>query len=410
MTTVMNLDILEPAFLANPYPTFKYLRTESPVHPIILRDGSRAWLITRYDDAISVMQDRRFAKDFRQLMAPSELAQMPYQQDGLNLLSTTMLDFDPPNHTRLRTLVQKAFSPQMVERLHSRIQEIADGLLDAVEHQEGMDLIEDYALQLPIAVIAHMLGIPLEDRNKFRNWSNEVIMDDMSPESQKHLVGVVKEFTDYLSQIFAQRRIHPQDDMISYLIQAEEAGDKLSEQELYSMVFLLLVAGFETTVNLIGNGMLALFQHPQQLDLLKQHPELIDSAIEEFLRYTGSVEYATIRYTTEDVEIRGTKIPAKEQVIVVLASANRDERKFTNPDTLDIQRTDNRHIAFGYGIHYCLGALLARMEGKIAVNTLLRRIPNIDLNVLMNQLEWRPSLVARGVISIPVKFNRSLQT
>ncbi len=406
MKTLANIDILEPAFIANPYPTFKLLRTESPVHPITLRDGSRAWLITRYDDAVLVMQDRRFVKDLRQILTPEEVAKMPYQQELLSLLSNTMLDFDPPNHTRLRVLVQKAFSPRMIEQLDSRIQEIADGLLDTVEHRDKMDLIEDYAHQLPIVVIAEMLGVPVEDRDKFRYWSNEVIADDMSQENQQHLIEVTREFTDYFKEMFAQRRINPKDDLISALVQAEDTGDKLSEKELYSMVLLLLVAGHETTVNLITNGMLALFQHPEQLALLKQYPELIDSAVEEFLRYDGSVEYATFRYASEDVELRGTRIPRGEQVMVVLASANRDERKFSNPDKLDIQRTENRHLAFGHGIHYCLGASLARMEGKIAINTLLRRIPNIDLNIFPSELQWRPSLVARGVMSLPVKFNR----
>jgi cytochrome P450 PksS len=315
-----------------------------------------------------------------------------------------MLALDPPDHTRLRALVHKAFTPRLVEQLRPRIQTIADTLLDAVQPKGEMDLIDDYAFPLPITVIAELLGIPVEDRVSFRRWTNLLVSGEPSPERLEQIVPTMQEFAAYLGQLFARRRAQPGEDLVSQLLRVEEAGDILDERELYSMVFLLLIAGHETTVNLIGNGMLALLQHPDQRERLQQTPALIEAAIEELLRYEGPVATATQRFAREDVPIGGVVIPRGEEVVAVLASADHDERRFTDPDGLDITRSDNRHLAFGHGIHYCLGAPLARLEGQIAISTLLRRMPNMRLNLDPEALAWRPGLLIRGLSGLPVTF------
>ncbi len=268
-----------------------------------------------------------------------------------------------------------------------------------------MDLIDDYAFPLPITVIAELLGVPAEDRNKFREWSNAAVSGDTTQEyMEKVLLPHMQAFTGYLRAMFEEKRKNPKDDLISGLVRAEEAGDKLSEDELLGMVFLLLIAGHETTVNLIGNGMLALLQHPDQLQKLREDPSLIKPAIEELLRYDGPVESSTERFAREDIAIGGTVIPKGEMVMVVIASADHDPERFANPDELDLTRADNKHLAFGKGIHFCLGAPLARMEGQIAINTLLRRIPELRLADSPGSLTWRPGMVLRGLKGLPVEF------
>jgi cytochrome P450 len=402
--TSPHIDLLKPEFVANPYPAYTQMRAELPVHRITLSDGRGVWLVTRYDDARAVLKDPRFIKDWRSIMSPEQLARMPKVPESLQFLSQHMLTTDPPNHTRLRALVQKAFTPRMVEELRPRVQEITDALLDAVESRGEMDLIDDFAFPLPITVIAELLGVPSEDRDKFRHWSNALLTGEPTPERMQRIAPDMEEFNAYLAALFAERRARPAEDLISALIQVEEAGDRLSQIELFSMMFLLLIAGHETTVNLIGNGMLALLEHPDQLERLKQHPELLPPAIEELLRYDGPVANATRRWAGEDVDVGGVLIPRGEQVMVVLASADRDDQRFANPDDLDIARADNRHIAFGHGIHYCLGAPLARLEGQIAIGTLLRRMPNLRLKDAPETLDWRASLVIRGLERLPVVF------
>jgi cytochrome P450 len=316
-----------------------------------------------------------------------------------------MLDTDPPDHERLRALVSKAFTPRLIERMRPRVQAIADGLLDAVQDSGGMDLIDDYAFPLPITVIAELLGVPAEDRNNFREWSDAAVSGNASQEYlEEILIPHMQAFTDYLRALFEEKHANPRDDLVSALVQAEEAGDKLSEDELLGMVFLLLVAGHETTVNLIGNGVLALLQHPDQLRKLKDDPSLIKPAVEELLRYDGPVETSTERFAREDVDMGGTVIPRGEMVLVVLAAADHDPERFSDPDDLDITRTDNRHLAFGKGIHHCLGAPLARMEGQIAISTLLRRMPNLRLKGSSESLSWRLGMILRGLRGLPVEF------
>jgi cytochrome P450 len=405
LTQAPRVDLFDPDFKVNPYPAYAWLRSEAPVHRVALPDGRGLWLITRYEDVSAVLKDERFAKDWHNALTPEQLAQIPPIPEVMKPLTRNMLDTDSPDHERLRSLVQKAFTPRLIERMRPRVQAIADELLDAVQDKGKMDLIDDYAFPLPITVIAELLGVSAEDRNKFREWSNAAVSGDTTKEyMEKILLPHMQAFTDYLRAMFEEKRKNPKDDLISALVQAEEAGDKLSEDELLAMVFLLLVAGHETTVNLIGNGMLALLQHPEQLQKLREDPSLIKPAIEELLRYDGPVETSTERFAREDIAIGGTVIPKGEMVMVVIASADHDPERFADPDELDITRTDNKHLAFGKGIHFCLGAPLARMEGQIAINTLLRRMPELRLADSPESLTWRPGMVLRGLKGLPVEF------
>ena len=405
MSQPPRVDLFDPAFKADPYPTYARLRSSAPVYRAALPDGRGVWLITRYEDVLAVLKDKRFVKDWRGALTPEQLAQVPPIPEVMKPLSQNMLDTDPPDHERLRALVSKAFTPRLIERLRPRVQAISDGLLDAVQYRGEMDLIDDYAFPLPITVIAELLGVPAEDRNNFREWSDAAVSGNASQEYMEEiLIPHMQAYTENLRTLFEEKRANPGDDLVSALVRAEEAGDRLSEDELLGMVFLLLVAGHETTVNLIGNGVLALLQHPDQLRKLKEDPSLIKPAIEELLRYDGPVETSTERFAREDVEIGGQVIPRGEMVLVVLAAADHDPERFSDPDELDITRTDNRHLAFGKGIHHCLGAPLARMEGQIAISTLLRRMPNLRLEGSPETLSWRPGMILRGLRGLPVEF------
>ena len=396
-------DLLSPAALANPYPTLARLRTEAPVFRTYDPQlNSETWLLTRYDDSIALLKDGRFTKNLEtkaQLRAENDDAMAGAAQ----AINKHMLMVDPPDHTRLRTLVHKAFTPRMIDNLAPRIQQIADDLIDKVQAQGTMELIEDFALPLPIIVIAELLGVPLEDRARFRDWSNVIVFEGLGGD-QERVATATLEFIMYFHEMFDQRRASPQDDLITGLVRVEEDGNTLDPQELISMVFLLLVAGHETTVNLIANGILSLLKHPAQLQRLKDNPALIRPAIEEMLRYEGPVGTSTMRWALEDLEIRGQKIARGEMVMTSLLSANRDPAEFTDPDTFDITRDPNRHIAFGHGIHYCLGAPLARLEGSLAINTLLRRLPDLQLAVPVDDLRWKPYLLLHTMEAMPVQF------
>ena len=283
------VDPFDPAFTANPYPIYAQLRSTAPVRRVTLPDGRSVWLVTRYDDVASVLKDERFVKDWRNAPPPEQLAQVsPLPQEMTKLQIGNFLFVDPPDHERLRALVSKAFTPRLIEQMRGRVQEVADALLDTVQDRGEMDLIDDYAYPLPITVIAELLGVPAEDRYKFREWAVTAVSGNRTQEyTEKVLIPHMQAFTDYLRAMFEEKRKHPEDDLISALVRAKEAGDKLSEDELLGTLFLLLVAGYETTVNLIGNGTLALLQHPDQLQKLRDEPSLIKGAIEELLRYNG---------------------------------------------------------------------------------------------------------------------------
>jgi cytochrome P450 PksS len=402
MTAQVNVyDIWSPKTRANPQALYERMRIEDPVYcgigPVT---GRNFWFFTRYDDCVAVLKDPRFGKEFRKHLTPEQLTDQPPDDARFDVINRHLLELDPPDHTRLRGLVHKAFTPRVVENLRPRIQEIADDLLDAVKGQHEIDLIEAYGFPLPITVIAELLGVPVSDRDRFRDWTKAILFStDIEASGAK-----VLEFAMYMHEMIDDRSQHPRDDLISGLVAAEEQGDKLDRQELLSMIFLLLVAGHETTVNLIGNGTLALLQHPDQMAKLKADPNLIRTAIEEMLRYNGPVETPTLRWAFEDVEIGGKIIPQGDLVMPVLLAANRDPDHFPNPNTFDISRDPNKHIAFGSGIHYCLGAPLARLEGTIAINTLLRRLPNLELATPVENLEWNDSLLIHGMKALSVKI------
>lgn len=394
-------DLASPAFKADSYPFYARLRDEAPVWRTTLRDGRTAWLVTRYEDVVEVLKDGIFAKDRLNAMDREQQAKTPWMPGFLRPLERNMLDLDEPDHARLRSLVSKGFTPRLIERLRPRVEVLCEEHLDAMgskrERRGEVELVADYALPLPATVIAELLGVPAEDHHRFHRWSNKLVSVS-SGTDMLWAVPAALSFMRYLRKMIEQRRVDPQDDLITALIQVEEAGEKLGEDELLAMAFLLLVAGHETTVNLISSGTLALLEHPEQMERLKGDPSLAKPAVEELLRYTSPVEMATERYAREDVEIAGTTIPRGELVLAVLGSANRDERHFADPDALDLARDPNRHLAFGRGgVHHCLGAPLARMEGQIAIDAFLRRFPKAYLAVRPESLRWRRGLFLRGL-------------
>jgi cytochrome P450 len=395
-------DLASPEFKADPYPFYARLRAGAPVWRTTLPDKRAAWLVTRYEDVARVLKDDTFAKDRLNAMDSQQLTKTPWVPGFLKPLERNMLDLDDPDHARLRALVSKAFTPRLIERLRGRIEALSEDLLDVIERKGGAELVGEYALPIPATVIAELLGVPAEDRRKFHRWSGRLVSVSSSRDMLRAIPSALA-FTRYLRKLIEQRRGDPRDDLITALVQAEEAGDKLDEDELLAMAFLLLVAGHETTVNLIASGALALLEHPEQAEALRSDPSLTKPAVEELLRYTSPVELATERYAREDVEIAGTTIPRGELVLAVLGSANRDEQYFANPDALDITRDPNRHLAFGRGgVHHCLGAPLARMEGQIAIYALLRRFPHARLAVAPEELRWRRGLFLRGLEKLPL--------
>jgi pimeloyl-[acyl-carrier protein] synthase len=388
---------MDPEFLADPYPMYHRLRAEEPVHHSPLG----FWVLTRYDDVVAALRDPRLAKEaIAGFIAARFGAPVPH-------LGLSMLDRDPPDHTRLRSLVSKAFTPRVVETLRPRIQQIVNGLVDTAEDAGSMDLVEQFAYPLPVIVICEMLGVPVKDHEQFKGWGLDIArgLDAilLPPDSEvgRRAVAGRHALADYFRGLIAERRAAPRADMLSALIAAEEAGDKLSEDELLATCILLLVAGHETTVNLIGNGTLALLRHPEQLRRLRENPGLIGTAVEELLRYDGPVQ-RTARIPSADVVIDGHTIAKGEMVMPFIGAADRDPAQFPEPDRLDIARADNRHIAFGWGIHFCLGAPLARVEGQIAINTLLQRLPKLALDT--DKPEFRQSLTLRGLRALPVRF------
>lgn len=413
MSQIPYIDLSSPSLKANPYKEFERIRAEDPVHLVTLPGQRQGWLITRYEDAEQALRDQRFVKDARRALSPEQFArQFPWlkrqdqseHQDQARIFGRGLLNSDPPDHTRLRALVNIAFTPRMIERWNERIQEITDTLLDAVQLQGEMDLVNDFAFPLPMIVITEMLGIPSEDRMKFRRWSNVIIEASGDPKEIQSRVEHIRAYRNYLCVLINEKRQQPADDLLSHLIETKEVGDKLTEEELVAMVSLLLIAGHETTVNLISNGILALLQHPDQKEKLLNDPSLIKSAIEEFLRYHGPLMTATQRWAREDLEFGGKQIQRGDYVVVVLAAANHDPQEFDHAETLDVTRKENAHLAFGKGIHYCLGAPLARLEGQIAIRTLLQRLPNLHLAVAEQNLVWRPGSLIMGLRALPVTF------
>ena len=405
VAVIENVNIASREHKNNPYPFFKRLRKEQPVHPVRLPDSRTIWLVTRYTDVADVLRDKRFAKDLRNVPG-DQIAKQPWIPNFARPLTRHMLNTDPPDHSRLNRLVTKAFSPGMVEKMGPRIVGLSKNLLDRVKGRKNLDLIADYALPIPTTVIAEMLGVPVKDGKKFNRWSNAVLQAVSTKWGMVRSVPRIWSFVRYLRWFIKARQQEPQDDLVSELINAQVDGQRLNDDELVSMVFLLLFAGHETTVNLIGNGVLALLENPDQLQLLRDHPELMEDAVEELLRFSSPVEMATERYAREDIKIAGVTIPTGALVGAVIASANRDESQFAEPDQLDITRQPNKHLAFGLGTHYCTGASLARLEGRIAIGTLLEYIPRFELRKPPDKLRWRRGLVTRGLEELPIRVLR----
>lgn len=384
--------LAQPRFKANPYPLYARLRDESPVCRTRFL-GWRAWLVTRYNDVRSLLKDERLTKD------KQPAASWIHFVSGS--ITRHMLNADATDHTRLRTLVHKAFTPTLVERLHERIHVVCHELLDRLETNSNIDLMTGYALPLPLTIIAGLLGVPLEDRSRFHARSRS----SLSPST---ILGVLRAVPDQrllirqIRKIVAQRRQEPCDDLITGLVQAEEAGDRLSEKELIAAIFLLVIAGYESTVNLIGNGALTLIDNPIERLRLAENPDLGPSAIEELLRYTSPLDISTQRFAREDLTINSVRISKGDAIFAVLGSANRDESQFYEPNTLDLGREPNKHLAFGHGVHFCLGAPLARVEAKIALTTLFQRFPNLRAVRPSECLRWRKSLIVRGLEELPV--------
>lgn len=396
--------------LANPFPLFAQIRSMSAIMPLpfSLGDADRhAWMVTRMEEAVQVLKEHgRFTVDPSSIGVSNPFGGNTNEtsETPTFFTSKTMLTVDEPDHRRLRLLVSRAFTPRYIESLRPRVQEIADALLDRIEAQGHMEVVKDYAFPLPINVIAEMLGVPESDWAQIRVWS-EALAQGLSVGG--HAPGVdahMRAFGEYTAHLVAEKRRHPGEDLISQMIAIEEEGDRLSEAELLSTITLLIFAGHETTSNLIATGTLMLLDYPEQLARLKADLSLVPAAVEELLRFNGPATIAGPRYAREDIELAGQQIKRGDVLFAVLASANRDESQFTQPEELDIVRTLNRHIAFGQGIHTCLGAPLARLEGDIAFSTLLRRLPNLRLSVPRESITWHFSLNSRSLAALPVAF------
>jgi cytochrome P450 len=406
------IDLLDPNFKANPYPTYAKLRSEAPAARVTLPDGREGWLFTRYEDVEAILRDHEQFTNRSFLGQIEEGPELPPRVRGVYMLfNEIMLGKDPPEHTRLRKLVQKAFTARLVEGLRPNIQELADNLLDAVEErarrsgERKMDLIADYAFPIPVTIIMDLLGIPYEDRENIRSWSTTLASFDGSLALAEKIAPEVNAFIDYLGDLLEAKRKNPRDDLLTNLVLVEDEGDRLNDADLLAMVYVLIFAGHETTLHLIGNGTLALLTHPEQFEKLKADPSLIKTAVEELLRYDPSVEIPRARLAVTDVEIGGVLVRRGEVVLTAIAGANHDPGRFEASEELNISRENNRHLSFGKGIHACLGASLARLEGQIAIGTLVGRMPNLKLAVPPEELRWRPGgIFLRGLAALPVTF------
>nr|WSX52109.1 cytochrome P450 [Streptomyces sp. NBC_00974] len=382
--------------LADPYPAFAALREKGLVHRVHVPGSGDVWLVLGRDEVRAALTDTRLRNDIRHSAT--------WESDGGNAIGLNMLQVDAPQHTRLRALVAREFTAGRVDALRPRVQRIADSLLDALPPAGAVDLVAGYALPLPLTVICELLGVPFGDQHHFHAWSAELV----APSSPAAAAAAGGEMGAYFASLIAAKAGAPGQDLMSALVQASAEQDGLSPEELLGMAFLLLVAGHETTVNLISGGVLSLLRHPDQLAALRADASLIDGAVEEMLRHDGPVTVAAFRHAAEPVEIDGVRIPAGDTVMLSLAAASRDPRHFPDPDRFDIRRASRGHLAFGHGIHHCLGAPLARIEGRTALATLLRRLPDLTLDADPGSLTRRPNAMLRGVAALPVRWSRRL--
>jgi cytochrome P450 len=381
-------------YFQDPYSVHARLRAQQPVARVIMPGGLPAWLVTGYAEARAALTDPRLHKLPR--------GWRPEPHSMLAAIELHMLNSDPPDHERLRKLVNKAFTARRVEQLRPRISAITTELLDDMSTRQEVDLLASLAFPLPITVICELLGVPVADRDEFRAWSATIVSSTVSPDVfQAHGTAM----TGYFRKMLAARRREPADDLLSALVAARDEEDRLTEDELLSMAFLLLVAGHETTVNLIGSGMLALLLNPGEMARLRADRSLLGGAVEELLRYVNPVNNATLRFAGEPLEIGGQQVSPDEVVLVSLSGANRDPSRYADPDRLDLGRDSAGHLAFGHGIHYCLGAPLARLEAEIAFGGLLERFGSMTLAVPADSLRWRPSTLIHGLETLPVRLH-----
>jgi len=391
-----------PAHRRDPHATWRALRETEPVywHPVF-----RTWLLTRYDDALFVLRDRNFTTDRSAVPVMRWISRMSRNDPRLSaMIERNLLTMDGPDHLRLRSLVSKAFTPRRVERLRPRLEQVVDALLDDCAERGQIELVRDFAHPLPVIGIAELLGVPVSDRPLFAQWSAQLVQL-LDPLQATGGVASIRRSTheifDYFGKLLAQRRSEPRDDLLSAMLAAEEDGQQLEELDLLALSSLLLVAGHETTSNLIGNAVLALLRHPDERKRLQDDPALITTAVDEFLRYDGPIQL-TDRAVKSDCEIGGKTIRRNQMVAVVLAAANRDPEQFDDPDRLDLGRSDNRHLAFGQGNHFCLGSQLARLEGEIAIGGLLRRFP--EFSGPLEPSAWRRSMIVRGPEAVALEL------
>jgi cytochrome P450 len=391
------------SFVANPYPVYSELRDR---HPALYDEGTDHWLVSRHRDVGALLRDRRFGRTYLHVATHAEMGrpdEPEWHAPFWWLIRNGILDMEPPDHTRVRRLVSKAFTPRMVDALRPHIQRIMDGLVDEVSGSGETDLLEAIAEPLPVAVIAEMLGIPDADRHLLRPWSADIcLMYELNPSDEyaRRAVAASVEFSDYLRTLFRERRANPRDDLISALAQVVDEGDRLTEGELIGTCVLLLNAGHEATVNVTGNGWWALFRNPAQLAKLRTDHSLLPRAVEELMRYDTPLQMFE-RWVLGDFELHGVEIPKGAELGLLFGSANHDPEVFDRPDELDVTRKENPHISFGAGIHFCLGAPLARVELEASFGTLLRRLPNLEL---VEEPEWKPAFIIRGLKELKVRF------
>lgn len=412
MTISQDLDLTSAQARGTAYETYTKLRDEAAISLVRMPTGQDVWLVTGYDASTSFLVDyQRFKTS--PTVAPDGMTAPALPEAVLRLLGGSMGSVDPPEHTRQRRLVQTAFTPQFVELMRPGVQQIADQLLtDLLARPERtFDLVEEFAVPLPLTVMSDMLGIPRADRDRFRLWSELLLsLDPTSAQSAPQgmspmdVMAEIEKFVGYLDALISDKRAEPGEDLISRMALAEADGERMTDDDLLKMVALLVVGGLGTTQHLIGNMVLALFRAPEQLALVRSRPELAADAVEEMLRFHGPIEISFPRFAAEDTEIAGQPIRRGEMVIAVLAAADRDPARFTDPDRLDVTRTPNRHLAFGRGAHMCLGAPLARVEGQVALTALLARMPDLRPAVDLDEVAWRPGLTLRGLHTLPVAF------
>ncbi len=402
-TTEAGPEKLGGEYLQDPHAVHERLRSAGPVSELVLPRGLKVWMVTRHEEARTVLSDPRFSKNFAAAgdLFGKHLQPGAPRREFDQSFASHMLNMDPPDHTRLRKLVNKAFTARRMEALRPRVQEIADRLLDEMAGKPEVDLLDALAFPLPITVICELLDVPLDQRDDFRVWSGTLLTDS----TQEEINQAAASMYGFLAGLIQSKRENPGDDIFSALVHANEDDDRLNEAELISMAFLLLVAGHETTVNLIGNGVLGLLRNPDQLAALRADRSLLTNAVEEFLRLDGPINLATFRYTAEEAELGGVTIPADELVLVSLLGANRDPEKFPEPERMDITRSTGGHVAFGHGVHFCLGAPLARLEGAIAVGSLLDRFDVELAGEPGRALRWKDSTLLHGLERFPVSLS-----